>query len=357
MPDEFRLAIGSPRGRRSTVWKFTAGGDGSIYIISRMFGGDTKVSLHASGECQFSGTSAWVLKEPGRRNADRHFFKWTHRRPIGTEALDALQIRIPYGELRVVDIEEDFRDVTWIPAPAPGNLIGIECYITPQTAIDPTVTGGLPGKHLCSIQLSDKCWFVVIQFEEPYDHQTIEETKRQMREIAAEEGREPMPSHRGCAIVTGHPTAVALMEFCPAQDNELTSDVSVTRGNMTSEQEKLHNSVAHIYDSYGMGVTWWQIIDYLTGIGSLFCGLVAASLAKYSTDHNDCVAILALIAALLAGIQKQLTPRNRLRMDWKGRSEMYRLRAELDADPNFDPIKAAVAMNKIIKAHDDRFIP
>jgi hypothetical protein len=39
---EVRLAVGTPTGRRSTVWKFWVQ-KSEIYILSRMFGSDTKV--------------------------------------------------------------------------------------------------------------------------------------------------------------------------------------------------------------------------------------------------------------------------------------------------------------------------
>jgi hypothetical protein len=78
-------------------------------------------------------------------------------------------------------------------------------------AIDPAATGERPGKHLCSIQLSNKCWFVIIQFEEPYDQQLIEETKRQMRQIAEKEGRQSTPNHRqGSGRSTSYVLAVKI---------------------------------------------------------------------------------------------------------------------------------------------------
>jgi hypothetical protein len=54
MPNqEVRLAVGAPSDLRSTVWKFVVQGN-ETYILSRMFGEDVKVSLHTSGQCQFS---------------------------------------------------------------------------------------------------------------------------------------------------------------------------------------------------------------------------------------------------------------------------------------------------------------
>jgi hypothetical protein len=49
-PREVRLAVGTLTDRRSTVWKFWVH-KSEIYILSRMFGSDTKVSLHSTGDC------------------------------------------------------------------------------------------------------------------------------------------------------------------------------------------------------------------------------------------------------------------------------------------------------------------
>jgi hypothetical protein len=96
---EVRLAVGTLTDRRSTVWKFWVR-KSDIYILSRMFGSDTKVSLHSTGDCQWSATGAWVKKVPGRRNADRHLVKWVMPRPNGAAALHVFQVRIPETELR-----------------------------------------------------------------------------------------------------------------------------------------------------------------------------------------------------------------------------------------------------------------
>jgi hypothetical protein len=79
---ELRVAVGGPNARRSTVWKFSVN-KSDVYIFSRMFGADSKVSLHALGDCQWSNTSKWVTKVSGRRNADRHIQRWNVPRPNG----------------------------------------------------------------------------------------------------------------------------------------------------------------------------------------------------------------------------------------------------------------------------------
>jgi hypothetical protein len=67
---EYKIAVGAPTGRRSTRWKFFVKRN-DVYIVSGMIEKNCKISLHESGDCQFSGTDTWVTAVPGRRNADR----------------------------------------------------------------------------------------------------------------------------------------------------------------------------------------------------------------------------------------------------------------------------------------------
>lgn len=94
---EIRFAVGDPAGLRSTVWKIAINGS-DIYIMSRMFGADAKLSVHASGECIFANTSAWVRKMPNRKNADRRIHSWSQARPNGTAAQNVFRIQIPKPE-------------------------------------------------------------------------------------------------------------------------------------------------------------------------------------------------------------------------------------------------------------------
>jgi hypothetical protein len=72
--------------------------------------GDCKITLHPSGDCQFSAVDAWVKKVAGRRNAERHIVKWHSPRPTGSAATEVLQIRIPESELRAIDTTEDLSE-------------------------------------------------------------------------------------------------------------------------------------------------------------------------------------------------------------------------------------------------------
>jgi hypothetical protein len=213
---EVQLAVGTPTGRRSTVWKFFVR-KSEIYILSRMFGSDLKVSLHFSGDCQLSGTSTWVMKVPDRRNADRHFEKWVMPRPNGTAALHAFQVRIPETELRVIDIAEDLNAVRWLPAPPRGHTVSLECYITPISQSDPALTSNLPHPHLFSLPLADGRWFIVLHHVPPLDGNDLESLRSQMNARAREAGIEPKPEHRGSAFTVSDGTARGLIELCTAR--------------------------------------------------------------------------------------------------------------------------------------------
>ena len=209
---EFRLAIGTPTGRRSTVWKFSVR-KSDIYIFSRMFGSDTKVSLHSTGDCQWSATDTWVMKVPGRRNAERHIVKWFMRRPTGASALHVFRVVIPETELRVIDITEDLSAVVWLPAPPRGRMVSIECYITPMSQSDPALLSKLPHPHLFSLPLADGRWFIVLHQVLP-DGKDLESLRNQINARAREAGIEPKPEHRASAFTISDASERGLIELC-----------------------------------------------------------------------------------------------------------------------------------------------
>jgi hypothetical protein len=212
-PTELRVAIGCPDDRRSTIWKFTACRS-EVYILSRMFGSECKVSLHSSGQCQWSGTGHWVKKDRSRRNADRHFMKWSAPRPHATEATLVFRIRIPESELRQVDVEEDLTGVLWLPVPERGRTASFACYITPPSINDPAATAQLPGTLVLSQQLEDKHWLTVIHHVEALDGTDLAPLRKEMNAQASAAGIVSNPRHRGCAIAITDDGARCFVEMC-----------------------------------------------------------------------------------------------------------------------------------------------
>ena len=210
---EVRIAVGNPAGRRSTVWKFSVHMN-EIYILSRMFGADAKVSLHSSGECQWSATDTWVKKVPGRRNVERHITKWVMPRPTDTTALHVFQVRIPETELRTIAGAEDLAGVDWLPIPAVGHTVSLECYITPISQSNPALSSRLPHPHLFSLQLAEGRWFTVLHHIALLDGRDLASLRNEMNAQARAASIEPQPEHRGSAFTVSDGTARGLIELC-----------------------------------------------------------------------------------------------------------------------------------------------
>lgn len=211
---EIRFAVGDPDGRRSTVWKIAINGS-DIYIMSRTFGSDLKISLHASGECSFANTSAWVLKTSDRKNADRRIDSWSLARPNGTAAQIVFRIQIPETELRKVDAPDDFSGVEWIIAPPKAHTIALECYITPVSPSDPGVGASLPHPCLCSLPLACGRWLVVLNHVAPKNGSHLTPVRTRMQLEAKQRGIKLQPGYRAAALETGSDNVRGIIEMVP----------------------------------------------------------------------------------------------------------------------------------------------
>jgi hypothetical protein len=211
---EVRFVVGSPSGRRSSAWKFIVRGS-DVYILTRMFGSEAKVSLHASGQCQWSRSDKWVTQAPGRRNADRHIVKWSMPRQIAREAVIIFQIRIPETELRILATEEDLLSVQWLSPPPPGTTTSLECYITPVSKADPTLANTTPHPCILSLPMADGRWFVVLHYVAPMNGRELAgEREKMVRQMRAA-GVRPGPQHRGGAFTIGPMLTHGFIELCP----------------------------------------------------------------------------------------------------------------------------------------------
>jgi hypothetical protein len=213
-PSEIRIAVGTPSGRRSTVWKFSVHNN-DVYILSRMFGSDAKVSLHATGICHWSATGNWIKKVAGRKNADRHMAKWFVSRPHGTVATHIFQVRIPETELRKIELTEDLKGVEWLEVPPIGNTVSLECYITPPSLVDPSLFCNLPHQPVFSAPLAGGRWFTVLHYVAPLDGKELEPLRSQMIAQAKAIGLVPTSVNRGSAFTESGGSARGLIELCP----------------------------------------------------------------------------------------------------------------------------------------------
>lgn len=213
---EYRIAVGSPTGRRSTTWKFFVKKN-DVYIVSGMFENNCKISLHESGDCQFSGNGTWVTAEPGRRNADRHFIKWHLPRPTGNASTHILRVCMSGEDLVAFTAGEDPNSIHWLPSPAPGNAVSIDCYMTKPSELDPTTGVSLPSTRLFALQLADLRWFVALHGQMPSDEVYLQKIRLQILAEAEARGVAMAPTYRTCA--TGHldegaRTFIELSPFC-----------------------------------------------------------------------------------------------------------------------------------------------
>ena len=212
-PTIAHFAVGTNEGLRSTVWKaWTHKND--VYLLSRMFGSDTKVSLHASGQCSFSNTSSWIKKEEGRRNRDRHLSKWERNSPVGRRAEHVFRIIVPRDELRRISVQEDLADVMWLSIPPPGYAKLVECYLTPERS-SPPEKGGMPGNHIASLKLADGKWFVMIERDEPIDYRTLSTAHEELAVLAALNQIEFKPEYRSTAFTIKPDGLHGLIELVP----------------------------------------------------------------------------------------------------------------------------------------------
>ena len=181
---------------------------------SRMFGADAKVSLHASGYCQWSCTDAWVTRIRAERNADRHIVRWKFDWPTGPVALHVFSIQIPESELRILANDEDTIAVHWLSIPPQGCAAVLDCYMTACAAEDPTKSDGLPYSLLKSIRQRDGRWFVVFSRVETLDRVDLERLRHEIRSETLAQGLEVQPEFR--AVGFGHSKAAAksMVELC-----------------------------------------------------------------------------------------------------------------------------------------------
>jgi len=100
-------------------------------------GSSTKVSIHESGQAQWSMESDWYGRnKPNQPNRGRHIERWQVPSPMPSTATHAFRLSVPESELRAIDNDEDLTEVTWLTAPTPGHKLNVECYLSPKPPED-----------------------------------------------------------------------------------------------------------------------------------------------------------------------------------------------------------------------------
>lgn len=142
------------------MWKCWVQG-GEAYIAGRLFGADAKISMHSSGDCQWSCTDMWVRRDPSRCNPDRHIAKWQLPYPRDNNAVLAFRVAVPVSELRPEPIPPGQKKAFWIGNAPNGSTVEFCFYFTRELAGPPYSDGNPTLRHLASLQLRNGRWLVV----------------------------------------------------------------------------------------------------------------------------------------------------------------------------------------------------
>ena len=211
-----RIAVGSRDGAKSSIWKIWTQGD-EIYASSRLFNGLAKVSLHSSGQCQWSYTDEWVLQQEGRRNAERHIAKWSVAYPDGETALLVLRIAVPASELRALAAPADKKKVLWIGNVPQQTTVQLLLFVTRQQVTAPASDDTQDRRHIQSMQLRNGRWLVVMVHLPTLSAQDINEARAMAVAQTRDAGIKVLPEHRIAFYAPPSTTnSAALLEIAAA---------------------------------------------------------------------------------------------------------------------------------------------
>lgn len=145
MSKPIRFGIKDVNDNQSGVYRvWTSKSD--VYLAVRVLGGDIKVSLHESKECQFSFTSNFI-KGLDIPNKSRHIEKWERKPNIGQGITLAFRIVIPQSELRERIVDQS--KVKWIENSEESTCLEVALIFT-EKGIN---VSGWPGKKSMGTQL------------------------------------------------------------------------------------------------------------------------------------------------------------------------------------------------------------
>lgn len=154
MEYKIKFAIGSPSGVSSSAWTICARQD-DLYLWTWLSSGMVKVSLHASGDCQWSGNEKWVqeFSHSNFRNQDRHFERWRQPEPDPSGVTILCRLLFPASDFSKshndVKVRSD-KNVVWLPNPGRGMATEVNCLLSatgsPSGDLCPT-PGVVLGEH------------------------------------------------------------------------------------------------------------------------------------------------------------------------------------------------------------------
>ena len=213
---ELRFCIGSPSQSQSTSWKvWTQRGD--VYLASRSVASDLKVSLHESGECQYSYTSKWAM-ETGARNRERHLERWKRRRPHPiSRTVHLFRVILPGSELRraTADVKPP-RGLVWYPPPPSGQSVHVDLWLTPPDSEGQTQAHFM-NDLLGALTLDGGR---ILGVTARYQAVSAADSRSliRLRKVVAERESRRDPRSHGWALARNYQHVTSLVEFAPFED-------------------------------------------------------------------------------------------------------------------------------------------
>lgn len=215
---ELRFAVRTEDGRRSTIWKVWAS-KSDVYIQSRMMGSSSKVSLHESGECQYSMTSEWLHKNPDKaKKSSRHIVRRKIERPSTTKVLHIFQVTIPTTEIRHVNAKENLKKILWCNFKLPEGKVIFDFYLSLPLELEPDISSMVDRhRHLGSMHLADNRWLILFARSEnitPEFRSSIEVVKEEICRESREMGISINPESRATAHYQNEFGLRGIYELC-----------------------------------------------------------------------------------------------------------------------------------------------
>lgn len=215
MKNKCKFAAGEKLGLRSAIWSIDINKN-DIYISTNHFSKDTKVSLHESGDGQWSYLSS-VWKNYNKPNKERHITKWDSEKTSGLNATNIFRIKIPHTELRSYsDVPK--KGVKWVSGLISGTY-QFDLCVAPASDMNPCEgRDDLPHLVLDTIQLENKKWLVI--FYQASKGLIMVETKKSILSEMKEKGVD-MNGNRDMALFGNGPDGVPTIIECVNSINQV----------------------------------------------------------------------------------------------------------------------------------------
>jgi hypothetical protein len=158
--DVLRWTIGTPDGRRGSVWRFWTNKKGDAYLAVRSLGGAVKVSFHRDRRCHVGFTSEYAEKAKARFG-DRGTRLWDRWEIPRTTKVRVIQVVLPESELRTHDDgAEQPDDVRWL-APPPADHVSVVSILVVPASMSMEWTPQLNAEPVAALVAGSRTFWVL----------------------------------------------------------------------------------------------------------------------------------------------------------------------------------------------------